>query len=149
MKISRSARLVSLDRAAAFAWLTWAGYTLGCAWPMWSAPVWSYPLACLGYGILARVTGSDVCAGASGACISAPLLRVACDDHGMFMGFAGMLAASLICLTIVYCDPPCDGEGRIPAGQVCTLLWLATTATGPLGLLIADALARVAKMVLV
>ncbi len=141
MKISRSARLVSLDRAAAFAWLTWAGYTLGCAWPLWAAPVWVYPLACLGYGILARVTGSAVCAGAAGACISAPMLRVACDDHGPVLGIISMCIAWAAVFTIVHRDPPVDGDGRIPACEAVTLLWLASTAAGPTCVAVADALA--------
>ena len=142
MNPSCSARLVSIDRAGILAWGTWAGYTLGCAWPMWLAPWWVYPLACLGYGILARVTGSAVCAGAAGACVSAPLLRIACDDNGEVAGILGMVVAWAVVFTIVHRDPPVDSDGRMPAGEAATLFWFAGTAAGPLGLLMADALAR-------
>lgn len=141
MKPSRAARLVSLDRVGLLAWGTWAGYTLGCAWPMWPAPWWVYPMACLGYGLLARVTGSAVCAGAAGACASAPLLRVACDAHGEVTGVLAFALAWVVVFNLVHRDPPVDGDGRMPAGPAAGLLWLASTAAGPLGLLIADVIA--------
>jgi hypothetical protein len=148
MKPSRSARLIALDRACLLAWGAWGFYTVACAWPQWGGPVpvWVYPAACLGYGLLARLTGSALCAGAAGACASAPLLRIACDDHGFFAGFGGMLVSALVCFLIVAKDPPREADGRMPAGQAATLLWLATTAAGPMGLLVADALARAVSL---
>ena len=41
-------RRVALDRANVIAWVTWCGYTLGCAWPMWTVAPWVYGAAWLG-----------------------------------------------------------------------------------------------------
>jgi hypothetical protein len=137
---------VALDRASVIAWVTWCGYTLGCAWPMWTVAPWVYGVAWLAYGALARRTGSALCAGASAACVSAPLFRVAVDDHGLVCAGVGWLIAAAVCMSLVMRDPPVDAWGQMPSRQAASLLWLATTAASVWGLMLADVVAVLARV---
>lgn len=136
-------RRESLDRASVLAWAAWLGYTLACAWPVfdWLVAWWVYPALCLGYGALACLGGSAFLAGAAGACASAPLLRIAADDHGLICAWVGFILAGVSASMVILVNAPVDAHGQMLARHAATLLFLATTGAGLWGLLLADAVA--------
>ncbi len=138
--------MIALDRASVIAWVTWLGYTLGCAWPMWTVAPWVYGVAWAAYGWLARRTGSAMCAGAASACVSAPLFRIACDDHGLICAGVGYIIAAVVCASIVLVDPPVDAWGRMPRKRAASMLLWATTTAGLWGLMLVDVVAWVGRV---
>jgi hypothetical protein len=113
---------------------------------MWTVAPWVYGAAWLAYGMLAKRTGSALCAGASAACVSAPLFRIAVDDHGLVCTGAGYIIAATVCMSLVLRDPPVDAWGQMPSKQAASLLWLATTAASFWGLMLADVVALLARV---
>lgn len=132
-----------LERASIIAWMSWLGYTLACAWPTWTCPWWVYPVACLGYGLLATRWGSALGAGAAGACAAAPLLCVSADDHGIICAGVGFILAAVVCAAMVLINTMADVHGQMRARSAALLLWIATTGAGVWGLVLADVVAFV------
>ena len=139
--------MVNFERGERAAWLTFAAWTVACAWPAWTVPDgYHYALAGL-YGVGAWAWGSPRwspgVAGCAGACVASLALRHGSEDHGVVVAVLGLLvsavASSLLLLVSVRHDV--DDRGTLPARLAARQLVLACTLAGWWSPVIIDAIA--------
>ncbi len=124
-------RLLDASRAECLAWLSYAFWTLACAWPAWTVAAEVHVVLAAVYGALAVLWRSPLGAGAAGACLGSLALRTVVADHGPVVGLMGAVLSAVVALLAFALTHRgadlIDVYGKMEARPLVLALTIATT----------------------
>ena len=139
--------MANFERGERAAWLSFAVWTVACAWPAWTVDDWWHYAFASVYALAAWAWASPRwspgIAGCAGACIATLAMRHGTEDHGLAAAVLGVavsaVASSLLLVVAVRHDV--DDRGTLPARLAARQLVLACTLAGWWSPVIIDAIA--------